>query len=213
MSTTLDPDPSAPVPISRHAAYGRRPPAGTVRERRVAVPSEVLGVLIFILSELMFFAGMISAYTISKNAAPMWPPPGQPRLPLEETAINTVALLISGALVYVAGRQFDRQGPRSARAPLAAGLALGAFFVLFQGYEWAMLLGEGLTLTSSAAGSFFYLIVGTHALHVIGGFTVLALQLRELVRDRLQTNPFRAARVFWSFVVLLWPFLYWQVYR
>lgn len=209
MSSTLEREPAAPIPLSRHAAYAR----AMARERRPIVPNEVLGVTIFILSELMFFAGLISAFTISRAAAPMWPPANQPRLPFEETAFNTAALLLSGALVYWAGRAFERQGPRSARAPLIAGLALGALFVAFQGYEWAMMLGEGLTLTSSAHGSFFYLIVGTHALHVIGGFTVIAYQLRQLLRDQLTTSAFWAARLFWSFVVLLWPFLYWQVYQ
>jgi cytochrome c oxidase subunit 3 len=176
------------------------------------VPNEVLGVTIFILSEMMFFAGLISAFTITKSAAAQWPPPGQPRLPLEETAINTVALLISGGLLWWAGRRFEQVGPRAARAPFLAALGLGAFFVAFQGYEWAGLLSDGLTLTSSSAGSFFYLIVGTHALHVIGGWTVLALLFRLLVREQLTTDGFWAARLFWYFVVGLWPLLYWRVY-
>src|SRR5262245_26746726 len=102
------------------------------RERRKAVPNEVLGVTIFILAEMMMFAGFISAFTISKAAAPMWPPAGQPRLPFEETAINTVALLLSGAVAWWAGRRFDRTGPRAARGPLLVAIGLGAFFLLFQ---------------------------------------------------------------------------------
>ena len=46
-------------------------------------------------------------------------------------------------------------------------MLLGAFFVLFQGVEWVALLREGLTLTSSTHGAFFYLIIGTHALHAV----------------------------------------------
>lgn len=182
------------------------------RERRKAVPNEVLAVTIFILTEMMLFAGFISAFTISKAAAPMWPPAGQPRLPLEETAINTVALLLSGALVWWAGRQFSRVGPRSARWPLIGGIGLGAFFLVFQGFEWAAMLGEGLTLTSSNHGSFFYLIVGLHAIHAVGGLIVLLTMLVRLFGERLTTDGFWAGRLFWYFVVLLWPVLYWQVY-
>ena len=47
-----------------------------------------------------------------------------------------------------------------ARGPMFASLALGAFFVIFQGYEWVRLIGQGFTLTSSSLGSFFYLIAG-----------------------------------------------------
>src|SRR5687768_12963067 len=182
------------------------------KERRKAVPNEVLAVTIFILTEMMLFAGFISAFTISKAAAPMWPPAGQPRLPLEETAINTVALLISGGLAWWAGRRFERVGPRSARWPFGVAIGLGAFFLLFQGYEWAAMLGEGLTLTSSNHGSFFYLIVGLHGLHVICGLTVLVVMFARLIGERLTSDGFWAGRVFWYFVVLLWPVLYWLVY-
>lgn len=183
------------------------------RPRQKVVPNEVLGITIFILTELMLFAGFISAFTIAKSAAPMWPPPGQPRLPLEETAINTVALLISGAMMWWAGRRFERVGPGSARLPMLGALGLGAFFVLFQGFEWAGMLREGLTLTSSNHGAFFYTIVGAHALHAIGGLTALTVLGVRLVREQLTTDTFWAGRLFWYFVVLLWPVLYVLVYR
>jgi cytochrome c oxidase subunit III len=183
------------------------------KPRQQVVPNEVLGVTIFILTELMLFAGFISAFTIAKSSAPMWPPPGQPRLPLEATAINTVALLLSGALAWWAGRRFDRVGPASARWPMVATLGLGAFFVLFQGYEWVGLLREGLTLTSSNQGGFFYLIVGAHGLHAMGGLTVLTVMSVRLVQEQLDSGAFWAGRLFWYFVVLLWPVLYVLVYR
>lgn len=178
-----------------------------------AVPSEVLATMIFILTEIMLFSGFVSAFTISRAAAPMWPPPGQPRLPFEETAFNTAALLVSGGLVLWAGRRFDRVGPASARGPLLGGVLLGLFFLLFQGYEWVQLLRDGMTLTSSTYGSFFYLIVGAHGLHVACGASVLLLLLVRLRQERLTGAAFQAGRLFWYFVVLLWPVLYWQVYR
>jgi cytochrome c oxidase subunit 3 len=168
--------------------------------------------MFFILTEIMLFGGFISAFTISKTQAAAWPPPGQPRLPVELTAVNTVVLLASGALVWWAGRKLEADGPRSARAPLLAGAALGALFVTVQGVEWARLLAEGLAFTTSSYGSFFYLIVGMHSLHVVGGFLVLAAQTRWLFAEQLRTEAFWAARLFWYFVVLLWPALYWKVY-
>ena len=121
--------------------------------REPVIPSSLLGMLIFIASEAMFFAGLISAFTIVRSGAPVWPPPGQPRLPLEETALNTAALLASGVVLIFARRAFNRSREKAA-TPLLVSMGLGGFFVAFQGVEWVALLREGLTLTSSALGGF-----------------------------------------------------------
>lgn len=176
------------------------------------LPSAVLGMLIFVITEAMLFAGLISAFVIVKaRALGAWPPPGQPRLPLEETALNTVALLASGVMLWRARRAFA-ESPARALGPLTASMALGVFFVLFQGYEWAMLLGQGLTLAVSNHGSFFYLIVGLHAAHAVAGLAVLSWTWWRLRRGFLASSSFAAAQVFWFFVVALWPILYWLVY-
>jgi heme/copper-type cytochrome/quinol oxidase subunit 3 len=175
------------------------------------LPSAVLGTLIFVLTEIMLFAGMISAFMIVRGGAVEWPPPGQPRLPLEATAVNTAALLASGLLIWLAGRAYRGDRAQAGR-PFAVGLALGAFFVVFQGFEWARLLGQGLTLTSSTHGSFFYLIVGTHALHAIVALGILAWAFGLHRRRELRPSTFTAARIFWYFVVGVWPVLYMRVY-
>ncbi len=192
---------------------GRQPPVpGVVPPREQILPSAVLGMLIFVMCETMLFAGLISAFTIVRTSAlGAWPPPGQPRLPLEETAINTAALLLSGVLLYLAHRAFRRE-PGSARRPLLISIGLGAFFVIFQGFEWAALLREGLTLTSSNHGSFFYLIVGMHALHAVAALIVLVYVWDRLRRSRPISSLFYGAQVFWYFVVGLWPILYLRVY-
>ena len=192
---------------------GRRPPVpGVVPPREQIIPSAVLGMLIFVMCEVMMFAGLISAFTIVRTSAlGAWPPPGQPRLPLEETAINTAALLLSGVLLYLAHRAFRRE-PRSASHPLLISIGLGAFFVVFQGFEWAALIREGLTLTSSNHGSFFYLIVGMHALHAVAALGVLVYVWDRLRRARPTSSLFYGAQVFWYFVVGLWPILYLRVY-
>ena len=180
---------------------------------RPVLPSAVLGMLIFVLTEVMLFAGLISAFLILRaSAAGVWPPPGQPRLPFEETAINTVALLVSGFMVWRARRAFD-ESPARAKRPLAIAMALGAFFVLFQGYEWVMMIGQGLTLQSSNHGSFFYLIVGLHAAHVVAGLSALSWAWWRLRGGFLASSTFAAAQVFWFFVVGLWPILYFLIYR
>ena len=180
---------------------------------RPVVPSAVLGMLIFVFTEVMLFAGLISAFLILRaSAAGAWPPAGQPRLPFEETALNTLALCASGFMLWRARRAFD-DSPSRAQRPLTIAIALGAFFVLFQGYEWLMMIGQGLTLQSSNHGSFFYLIVGLHAAHVLAGLSALSWAWWRLRGGFLASSSFGAAQVFWYFVVGLWPILYFLIYR
>ena len=175
------------------------------------LPSPVMGTLIFVVAEIMMFAGLISAFLIVKAGTLGWPPPGQPRLPVEATAFNTAMLLASAVALYFANRAFD--GSRdAARRPLFLAIGLGAFFVCFQGYEWIALINHGLTLTSSNYGSFFYLIVGMHGLHALAGLAMLVRAALKLTGGLLAPSTFAAAQLFWYFVVGLWPILYFLVY-
>jgi len=181
--------------------------------REPLVSNGVLGMLIFIFTEVMFFAGLISAHSIvrSQVAGEMWPPYGQPRLPVEETAINTAALLVSGIVLVLAWLAFRRESS-SARIPLLLSIVLGAIFVFFQGMEWVALLGEGLTLRSSAYGGFFYLIVGAHALHAVAALIAMVWAWLRLDKGVLTAQQLATVAAFWYFVVLVWPFLYVKVY-
>ena len=181
------------------------------RESREVVPSAVLGVLVLVACESMFFAGLVSAFTIVKSTAVVWPPVGQPRLPFEETAINTAALLASALILRVAAKRY-KDDPWAAERPFLATMLLGIAFVVLQGREWVALLAQGLTLTSSTLGSFFYLIVGAHGLHAIAGIILLMYAWWRLRRGQLSDAAFLAIQIFWYFVVGLWPILYWRVY-
>lgn len=192
-------------------AFQRAPVAHP--RRKEVLPSAVFAMVMFVIVELMMFAGLISAYQVARASAPggVWPPPGQPRLPVEDTAINTAALLVSGVLLYLAWRRF-KVSPPSARGLVLGSVLLGAFFVAAQGNEWVQLIAQGLTFTSSTHGSYFYLIVGMHALHAIIAIVALLVMYVNLLRDRLTATAFGATGVFWAFVVGLWPFLYLRVY-
>ena len=188
-----------------------RRPEPTARPKLLS--NGVLGMLIFIFTEVMFFAGLISAHTIvrSQAAGQLWPPYGQPRLPVQETALNTAALLASGVVLVLAWFAFRKDAP-NARIPLLLSIMLGTFFVGFQGVEWVALLAEGLTLTSSTYGSFFYLIVGTHALHAVAALSALGWAWFRLDRGLLTASQLGTVSAFWYFVVLVWPVLYLKVY-
>jgi cytochrome c oxidase subunit 3 len=179
--------------------------------RTPVLPNAVLGMTLFVAAETMLFGGLISAFTITRSSALQWPPLGQPRLPFAETAVNTAALLLSGLFLFLAQRAYARDRARALR-PLGISLLLGAFFVVFQGVEWVALVREGVTLTSSTMGSFFYLIVGMHALHAVGALGLLGHTWLRLRQGWLVQSQLAAAQVFWYFVVGLWPVLYLVVY-
>lgn len=175
-------------------------------------PNGVIAMVILVIAEMMFFAGLISAFTIVRTTALAgWPPPGQPRLPAEETLVNTGALMLSALVLYFAQRRF-RVEPSKAKLPLLVAMALGAFFVVFQGIEWVAMLRQGLTMRSSTHGAFFYLIVGSHGIHAVAALAALAYVYVRLLRNTLTQHAFWTTQVFWYFVVGLWPLLYWRVY-
>ncbi len=181
--------------------------------RSPLLPNGVVGMLFFIIVEMMYFAALVSAHSIVKAGFGVWPPLGQPRLPVATTAISTLVLLCSGVLLLWAQRTYTRRSDApQVRSRLIFAIVLGAVFVMVQGTEWVRLLHYGLTMQSSAFGGFFYLIIGSHALHAVAALTVLGMMLRRLRAGNLTASAFTTAQLFWSFVVLVWPLLYVIVY-
>jgi len=191
---------------------GGGPPTGN---RLARGSNAVLGMLVFLGSEVMLFAALISAYLVLRAGAASWPPPGQPRLPLALTGVNTGVLLSSGVTMWAARRAARVTQPVACRRWLAVTLGLGALFLALQGSEWMRLISYGLRISSGTYGGMFYAIIGTHALHVV--VAVLAL---GIVLWRGRFGRFAAERqtdvevcsLYWSFVVLMWPVLYLLVY-
>jgi heme/copper-type cytochrome/quinol oxidase subunit 3 len=178
-------------------------------------PAAVLATLLVIAGDIMLFAGLLFAFWVLRLAAPVWPPPLQPRLPLGVTALSTFILLASAPAMAVAVRGLrGRDRARFLRGLAAAGL-LGGLFLLIQGYEWSRLIGYGLTVTAGVYGGLFYTLIGAHAVHVVAALGWLGATLVMARGERSGAAP--AARVnacalYWYFVVALWPVLYVFVY-
>ena len=201
--------PVAPAP-RRPFAGGGGPP---VRPNVPILNNARLGVVMLLGAELMFFAGLIGAFLVFRLSAQVWPPPFQPRLPIAVTGVNTIILLISALTVHWA------VGAARAGADIMRHLAwtalLGALFLLIQGYEWLRMIHFGLTTSSSVYGGLFYALIGAHGVHVIGGLIWLAIVYWQARRGRFTKQDFvgvQTARMYWTFVVALWPVLYGLVY-
>ncbi|MGP8214432.1 MAG: heme-copper oxidase subunit III [Bacteroidia bacterium] len=181
------------------------------------IPDGVIGMLFLLATEAMFFAGFISAYLVNRAGIVVWPPVGQPRLPIEITAINTLVLLSSAITVFLFGRTVKKNASitKNSKSLLIISIILGATFLLVQGSEWIKLIGFGLTAHSSIYGAFFYTIIGFHALHVIVGLIVLLYLLSSIIKPlamEVKKNRIVTCSMYWYFIVGVWPILYILVY-
>jgi heme/copper-type cytochrome/quinol oxidase subunit 3 len=166
-------------------------------------------------AEAMFFAGLMGAFLVFRMGSEIWPPPFQPRLPTGVTGVNTLILLGSAATM-IAALKANRRGERSALVRwLSWTAALGATFLLVQGYEWARLIHFGLTVSSSVYGGLFYTLIGFHAAHVLGALVWLFTVWIKARRGKYTQTSFvglQTCSMYWNFVVALWPVLYGLVY-
>ncbi|MBI2082135.1 MAG: heme-copper oxidase subunit III [Deltaproteobacteria bacterium] len=174
-----------------------------------------IGLLFFLATEVMFFAGLFSAYWVLRAQTGEWPPVGQPRLPVLVTGINTVILLLSAVAIWRA----DAAQKKGCHLCLVGWLGLtgvgGLLFLGIQGYEWMRLIQFGLTTARNIYGGIFYMIVGAHGVHVIAALIVLLVVFLKAVRYRYaETNKTGLVlfQIYWTFVVLLWPVIYVAIY-
>jgi heme/copper-type cytochrome/quinol oxidase subunit 3 len=212
-------------PVARRTNGHRTPPPrptgggdGPEREpgpRRPRLDNVRLAMLFLLCGESMFFGGLISAFLILRVTSALWPPPLQPRLPVEVTGVNTLVLLASSVAMIAARRALERGDARGLVRRLLLVGGLGAAFLLVQGYEWVRLVGYGLTVSSGVYGSTFYTLIGTHAAHVVAAVVWVGVTGLLAARGRFaegRTGAFRACAIYWHFVVALWPILYVAVY-
>lgn len=181
-----------------------RPPLRT----STGLTNGMLATMFFIVAESTVFAGLGASFNILRSQYSTWPPLGQPRLPVESTGINSVLLLLSGLACERAART---RTSADATRWLGISLLFAVGFLLAQGREWLELVRFGLS-GASVFGGLFYSLVGTHAVHVAVSVGLLAygtLRVRSGAWSHLEVSTLR---VWWWFVVLLWPFIYWLVY-
>jgi cytochrome c oxidase subunit III len=202
-----------PGPPGRHDRNGDGEPHP--RSEGSPLSNARLGMLMLLGGETMFFGGLVIAFLQLRLGAPVWPPPGQPRLPIGLTAVNTLILLASS---WTLGRAL-----RAVRAGDQPGLVrwlgwtwgLGALFLVVQGVEWTRLVHFGLRVSSGIYGATFYTLIGVHGAHVLGAAAWLGGVVWLARRGRLTQQRHVAldcCAIYWHFVVALWPVLYVLVY-
>ncbi len=176
-----------------------------------------LAVLILLGAETMLFVGLIGAFLVFRMGNVTWPPLSHAdiQLPRVVTGINTVLLIISGYTMFQALCAIQKDRVKQLRNWLIFTGTLGLLFLVIQGSEWVQLVRNGLTLQSGVYGGIFYVLIGCHAVHVLGAVIWLVIVVGMAVAGRFSAVSYTGVEtctIYWIFVVALWPILYFLVY-
>jgi cytochrome c oxidase subunit 3 len=191
-------------------------------------PSMVsVGTIIWLSSELMFFAALFSAYFTVRAVSPeLWAQETE-KLNVPFATVNTIILVLSSVTcqlgVFAAERgQVGRSG--SVLNPGNWGLRewfvltyiMGSVFIAGQALEYAKLVEESVTIPSSAYGTLFYLATGFHGLHVTGGLIAFLFVLGRTFMARKFTHEQAVSAIvvsyYWHFVDVVWIALFATIY-
>jgi cytochrome c oxidase subunit III len=171
----------------------------------------VFALVLFLASELMFFASLFAAYyDLRAIDGAAWPPPGT-ALDAGPATFATLLLALSSVTVYLAARQFDR-GAARVRAWLLATALLGALFLVVAVRGWAR---ANFSISTSAYGSMFFTMTGFHALHVLAGIVLLiglTIGLRKPAFAADHRAGAEAIMFYWHFVFVVWVGLWATIY-
>jgi cytochrome c oxidase subunit 3 len=208
------------------------PLASMPHDTHGGISNPVLGMLLFITSEVMFFGGLFAAYFNIRANAAQWPPinpeTSEP-FHLQVLPIATVDGVTSYSFVLIATillitssftcqyaiwkiRSDDRT--RFIRA-MAVTISLGIIFLLMQLTDYAILGSEGLTLSSGTYGTTYYTLTGFHGAHVFGGVIMLAVVLYRGMLGQFNSKHYDAvegASLYWHFVDVVWILLFALLY-
>ncbi|WP_328392180.1 aa3-type cytochrome oxidase subunit III [Nocardia sp. NBC_00416] len=196
-------------------AVGTSGSAITQRVHSLNRPNMVsVGTIIWLSSELMFFAGLFAMYFVARSQAPEWPmPPTELNMKL---AIPVTAVLIASSFTCQMGVFAAERGDVfGLRRWYVVTFFMGAFFVCGQAYEYYHLVAEGTSISGSSYGSVFYITTGFHGLHVIGGLIAFLFLLARTAMSKFTPAQATAAIVvsyYWHFVDIVWIGLFATIY-
>jgi cytochrome c oxidase subunit 3 len=197
-------------------------PIHATRPNQVAV-----GTIVWLSSELMFFAGLFAMYFTLRAEVPeeweKWTAALNVPFALANTTVLVLSSFTAQAGVWAAER-YQRRREGSIFNFRGWGMhewfvltyIMGSVFIAGQVYEYAMLISEGLTISSSPYGSVFYLTTGFHGLHVLGGLIAMLFVLgRSFVAKKFGTHEATTTIVvsyYWHFVDVVWIALFAVIY-
>ena len=188
-----------------HAASGHA-------QRGISNP--ILGMILFITSEVMFFAGLFAAYFATRAAnADEWPPDVFANVldPLGPIIFATIILVLSSFTCQFAVWSIRKGDRKGFVRNTAITFILGVIFLVMQAFDYSILFGEGLTLGSGAFGTTYYTLTGFHGAHVFGGVLMLGVILYRGAAGQFSArhhDAVEAVSLYWHFVDVVWILLF-----
>nr|YP_010515085.1 cytochrome c oxidase subunit III [Narcine timlei]UXL87071.1 cytochrome c oxidase subunit III [Narcine timlei] len=176
------------------------------------------GMILFIMSEVLFFFGFFWAFYHSSLAPTpelggCWPPTGiYPLNPFDVPLLNTAVLLASGVTVTWAHHSIMENNRKEAIQALGLTIILGIYFTILQATEY---YEAPFTIADGVYGTTFFVATGFHGLHVIIGSTFLTVCFMRQIHYHFTSKHhfgFEAAAWYWHFVDVVWLFLYVSIY-
>lgn len=189
----------------------------TLSGQRINRPNMVaIGTIVWLSSELMFFAALFAMYFTLRAVNPdVWKIDTELlNIPLSGTF--TTILVLSSVTAQLGVFAAERGDKERLRLWFIITFFMGSVFVAGQAFEYAELVHKGLTLSSSPFGSVFYITTGFHALHVTGGLIAFLFVLaRSYIRPKMTQGLATSAVVtsyYWHFVDVVWIGLFATIY-
>jgi cytochrome c oxidase subunit III len=182
--------------------------AATSRSR---IQGSLLGMILFVSSEIMFFGGLFATWFTLRAGNRHWPPDGSD-LEVFVPAALTLVLVSSSLVVHRAAGALHSGDPARAGKLLWVTMALGLGFLGGQAYEYSTL---PFALADGAFGTIFYALTGFHGLHVLIGVVILGIagaQLRRGKATPARRGDLEAAVLYWHFVDVVWLGVFVTVY-
>src|SRR4030088_1757153 len=200
--------------ISAHAAgHGEHdhhgPPAANRSSR---VEPQFLGMLLFIISEVMVFGAFFTAYFFSRIAQGGPCPAVVTQLPVEVAGVNTTILVSSSLTLHWAERALKNGNRWGLKAGILTTFLLGCAFLFIQINEYANI---GFAPQDHAQATIFYSLTGLHGAHVFIGLVLLLIVTIRAFRGHYSSEQHRGVEIpgiYWHFVDIMWLIVYSTVY-
>jgi cytochrome c oxidase subunit III len=180
--------------------------------RSSRVDPGTLGMLLFIISEIMIFGAFFTAYFFIRVAqGDPWPAPGT-KIPVAVAGFNTAILISSSFTLHWAETAIRRGNRVGLRAGILSTLLLGATFLFIQINEYVHL---GFAPSDSAQATIFYGLTGLHGAHVCIGLILLSMVTIRSFRGHYSVESHRGLNIpgiYWHFVDIMWIVVFTTVY-
>jgi len=183
--------------------------------RQGGFPIPLVGMLLFISSEVMFFGGLFATYFSARASfAGAWgPPPGAPELEILPVPLPITLILLSSSLtMHWAVRAIGRGDSGRLRLWLVVTLGLGLVFLAGQVYDYTTL---GFGISDGVYGTVFYTLTGFHGAHVFGGVVGLSILTARAGQGQFSARnhvAVEAVSYYWHFVDVVWVALFTTLY-